>query len=449
MRQTLFYIQDQVRDIPVFGVGLLLVFWVVFSIGLIVWLARRQGMTADTLGYLPVIIIVAIVILFVLPGIVEPGRGLPIRSYGVMTMLGIVAAVCLLAKRGAKVGIATEIIYSSSVWFCVAGFVGARLFHVIEYWDSSYRHTHTDGSIDFVATLMAIINVPQGGLVVYGAFVGSTLAFFWLVRRYKLPALVFADLIAPSLMLGLAIGRLGCLLNGCCFGGTCALPWAVTFPQSSPPYQRQMDTGLVMGIQVASETRQQDSSGTEAKRNRTSPAGRARPIIRWLNPTLKKEGLAQGDEIIRIAGIEHPSPEQVWHALSSAGVHGSLVSIETGRGQEALLSPLAAPTRSLPVHPTQIYSSISAFVLCLFLLAYYPFRRRDGVVFGLLATIYPVIRILLETIRTDESPQFGTGLSISQLVSLTLLVLIVLYWIWVLRQPPGSLWKSPEKSSVC
>ncbi|HJN65293.1 MAG TPA: prolipoprotein diacylglyceryl transferase family protein, partial [Pirellulales bacterium] len=77
-----------------------------------------------------------------------------------------------------------------------------------------------------------------------------------------------------------------------------------------------------------------------------------------------------------------------------------------------------------------------------------PFRRRDGVVFGLLITIYPVIRILLETIRTDEAPQFGTGLSISQLVSLTLLGLVVLYWIWVLRQPPGSLWKSSEKSPV-
>ncbi len=405
-------------------------------------------MTADTLGYLPVITIVAIVIIFVLPGIVESGRGLPIRSYGVMTMLGIIAGVYLLAKRAVKAGIATEIIYSSSVWFCVAGFVGARLFHVIEYWDSSYRHTSADGSIDVLATGMAMINVPQGGLVVYGAFVCSALAFFWLIRRYKLPALAFADLIAPSLMLGLAIGRLGCLLNGCCFGGSCALPWSVTFPQSSPPYQRQMEAGLGMGLQVASKARPQDFSKTESKQNRTSPDHHARPIIRWLSPRLQKEGLAPGDEIIRIADINHPSPEQVWRALLSASAHGGLVSIETNHGQEALLSPLPAPPRSLPVHPTQIYSSISAFALCLFLLAYHPFRRRDGVVFGLLVTIYPVIRILLEIIRTDEAPQFGTGLSISQLVSLILLGLVVLYWIWVLRQPRGSLWKSPDKHPV-
>ena len=61
MRQTLFYIQDQVADIPVFGVGLFLVIWSVLSIGLIGWLVRRQGFNADTLGYLPIIALVAVV----------------------------------------------------------------------------------------------------------------------------------------------------------------------------------------------------------------------------------------------------------------------------------------------------------------------------------------------------------------------------------------------------
>ena len=107
-----------------------------------------------------------------------------------------------------------------------------------------------------------------------------------------------------------------------------------------------------------------------------------------------------------------------------------------------MLSAAAARARSLPVHPTQIYSSISALLLCLFLLAYHPFRRRDGVVFGLLITIYPIIRILLEVIRTDEAPQLGTGLSISQLISILLLTAVVIYWSYVLRKPPGSLWKA-------
>ena len=80
------------------------------------------------------------------------------------------------------------------------------------------------------------------------------------------------------------------------------------------------------------------------------------------------------------------------------------------------------------------------------LLAYTPFRSRDGEVFGLMVTIYPVIRILLEMIRIDEIVQFGTGLSISQLISLLILIGVSIYWLTVLRQPPGTLRLSPDVS---
>ncbi len=67
------------------------------------------------------------------------------------------------------------------------------------------------------------------------------------------------------------------------------------------------------------------------------------------------------------------------------------------------------PSRSQPVYPAQILSSINAALICLFLWAYYPLRRRDGEVFALLITIYPVIRILDEMIRTDESSVLSTN----------------------------------------
>ena len=441
MRQTLFYIPDQVNEIPIFGVGLLLVLWIAFSIGLLAWLLRRQGMNADTLGYIPVVVLVACVVLFVLPTLVQAGRGLPIRSYGVMTMLGIVAGVYLLTRRAAAAGIASSIVYSCAVWLCIAGFVGARLFHVFEYWDSSYRHTTPSGSMDFSGTLMAIINVPQGGLVVYGSFVGSMFAFVWLVRRYRLPPLAFADLIAPSLMLGLAIGRLGCLFNGCCFGGTCDLPWALTFPEKSPPYQRQIERGLMLGLQIVAQPQANRRTEVVLEEKGSAASKGSQPVLGWVSPILAKQGIGPGDEIVRIGDLEHPSTAQVLQIFSTAD-RGGLVSIQTDKGQEVMLSAVAARARSLPVHPTQIYSSVSALLLCLFLLAYHPFRRRDGVVFGLLITIYPIIRILLEVIRTDEAPQLGTGLSISQLISILLLTAVVIYWSYVLWQPPGSLWKA-------
>lgn len=446
MRQTLFYIQDQVADIPVFGVGLLLVLWTLLSIGLIVWLARRQGFSPDTLGYFPVILLVAATVVFVLPGLVEPDLGLPIRSYGVMTMLAIVAAVFLAAQRAAAAGIAKETVYSFAVWFCIAGFVGARVFHVVEYWETGYRHETPDGSFDLGATLAAIVNVPQGGLVVYGALVGSMLAFIWLVRRYRLPALAFADLAAPSMMLGLAIGRLGCLLNGCCFGSICELPWAVTFPENSPPYNRQIERGLAMGVQVEAAAVSDSHQEAESQKISQPATLRNRPVVSWVSPELAKQGLAPGNEIVRIGKIKDPSAEQVWRIFSAASSSGGLVSIGTTEGQEAMLSVIPGPARCLPIHPTQIYSSISALLLCLFLLSYHPFRHRDGEVFGLLITIYPLIRILLEIIRTDEAPQFGTGLSISQLVSVLILVGAGIYWIYLFRQPSGVLHSPATKS---
>jgi hypothetical protein len=95
-------------------------------------------------------------------------------------------------------------------------------------------------------------------------------------------------------------------------------------------------------------------------------------------------------------------------------------------------------TRSAPVHPTQLYSAINAALLCLLLLAYEPFRRRDGELIALELTIYPVTRYLLEAIRTDESAVFGTGLSISQNVSIGILAAAGLLWWYVLTRPPGT-----------
>ncbi len=99
------------------------------------------------------------------------------------------------------------------------------------------------------------------------------------------------------------------------------------------------------------------------------------------------------------------------------------------------------PQRSLPVHPTQIYSSINAALLCLLTLAYYPFRRHDGEVIALLLTLYAITRFILEMIRTDEGNFYATGLTISQNVSLLLLPAVAALWIYILwKQPTRTVW---------
>ena len=95
------------------------------------------------------------------------------------------------------------------------------------------------------------------------------------------------------------------------------------------------------------------------------------------------------------------------------------------------------PSISEPVHPTQLYSSANAFLLCLFLLAYAPYRRRDGEILAWFLTLYPITRFLLETIRTDEPPTF-TGLTTAGNVSVILLSCALALWIYILRKPRGT-----------
>ena len=95
--------------------------------------------------------------------------------------------------------------------------------------------------------------------------------------------------------------------------------------------------------------------------------------------------------------------------------------------------PWIVPCRGAPVHPTQLYSTIDALILCLLLLCYDRFRRRDGVLTALMLTIYPITRFLIERIRTDEAAIWGTGLHISQNISLGILAVAICLWIHVLR----------------
>src|SRR5207244_6621943 len=89
----------------------------------------------------------------------------------------------------------------------------------------------------------------QGGLVFYGSLIGGTigllLAYIFVFRKYNLSWFKIADIIAPSLAIGLAIGRIGCLLNGCCYGEVaCPGCAAVSFPLSAPSYAQLLGRGL-------------------------------------------------------------------------------------------------------------------------------------------------------------------------------------------------------------
>ena len=418
MLQTLYTIPVEIAGWPVFGFGLLLAVWAVASVGLLTWLAWRQGFNADTWGYVPILMLIGAIIAWVLPELCNE-RGLPIRGYGVMMLLAVASAAALAVWRGKRVGIEPELVYSLVFWMLAPGIIGARAFYVIEYWPE-YVRTLTEPGGGLGAFLGRVINVAQGGLVVYGALLGGLTGLLLFVRKHRLPLLAVCDLIAPSMMLGLAIGRIGCLLNGCCFGGECDRAWAVTFPPNAPPYLAQVERGRMFGMTLGDDPR---SAPRVLGVNPGSPADRA--------------GLKAGDSLQQINGSKISTTVQAHWALADAFFARNPLLIRVEGRPEIEVPAVEPPPRSLPVHPTQLYSSINALLTCLLLLAISPLRRRDGELLALLLSIYPITRFILEIIRTDESAVFGTGLSISQNVSLLLLLCAVGLWFYILRQPRG------------
>ncbi len=426
VQSILFHIPNYVpgTQIPVFGLGLLLAVWAVLGIGLVGWLARHQGFNADTRGHLPLLAAIGLIVWFMLPRMTNQ-IGLPIPGYGVMLMFGFGGGVALAWYRAQRMGLDPEVILNLAFWMFVGGIVGARLFFIIQYWDT-YRIGPHGKPLPWSETLGELVNVTQGGLVIYGSVMGVAVVLLFYFRKYRLPALAISDLIAPSAMLGLALGRIGCLLNGCCFGGQCEHAWAVTFPWGSPPHKSQATQGeiYVHGLKLAGDT----ALGWGVVIDQvlaSSPAESA--------------GLQSGMRITQIGGIPVTTLQGAYAALLRVANEGQQLHLATASAGAVGWTLHAPPPRSKPVHPTQIYSAINAALLCLLLLAYYPLRRRDGEVFALLITLYPITRFLLEIVRMDEPGRFGTMLSISQWVSLVMLGLAITLWVVLIRyRPRGS-----------
>jgi len=350
--------------------------------------------------------------------------GVPIRGYGVMVLAGSVAGIALAVHRAQQAGVAAEEILGLAVAMFLCGVVGARLFYVVEYWNERIRHD------DWLATLKAAASFTEGGLVIYGALIGGMIAFAAYVRRRRLPGLAMADIIAPGMVVGLAFGRIGCLLNGCCYGGEADVPWAVTFPRESapgtisPPYSDQAATGRFYGFHIAASS----GKGAPAVVDRVDPSSPA-----------QRAGLRVGDVVHGINNHSIKSVEAARMLIFDALSSGSELAIDASSGGVRTIPAVDPPPRSRPVHPTQIYSAITAALLAWVLWSYYPFRRRDGEVTALMFTLYPIARFLLEMIRVDEPAVFGTGLSISQNISVLLLAAAAGMWFWLLRQPAGKL----------
>ena len=146
--------------------------------------------------------------------------GYSVHWYGVMVALGFLAGLWTASRRALLVGIDGEKIYDLGPWLIIGTLVGARALYVITFWNSQFAGK----------PFLDVFKIWEGGLVFYGGLIGATISGILGVRIKKLPLWKVADIIAPSIALGHAFGRIGCLMNGCCYGRACAAPWAIHFP---------------------------------------------------------------------------------------------------------------------------------------------------------------------------------------------------------------------------
>jgi phosphatidylglycerol:prolipoprotein diacylglycerol transferase len=309
-------------------------------------------------------------ILFRLPDFLpRPLAGAPIFAYGVMLVIAFFASMELAKVLARRSGLNPELFANAALIALVAGVIGARLSHVLE---NIADYTRSD--LSFGQNLWNAINLRSGGLTYYGGFILAFAAVVAYGFHKRVPIRRGMDIIAPCLMIGLGFGRIGCYLNGCCYGAQTNVGWAVQFPYHSDAYMEQAQDGL---IRIPPDL--------------IGPNGQARSV----------------EEIEADLTL---GPEQREHLLAEA-----------------------SSQHALAVHPAELYSTLTAWLIAALLIAYFTLPHAPGRVFAMMLMLESASRLLLEMVRAEPVfTPFGRhifgSMSYSMVLSIPLLALGIVLW---------------------
>jgi phosphatidylglycerol:prolipoprotein diacylglycerol transferase len=282
---------------------------------------------------------------------------LTVKSYGLMMVIGFLLAVSLIRHLSRNITPDPQLITNAALYSLIGGVVGARLFYVVHYWEH------------FKENWPSVFAIWQGGLELYGGVILAVTIIFFYLWYHKLPIRRYLDILAIGLMLALVFGRIGCFLNGCCFGRPTELLCAVRFPYDSFAYRSQVDADL----------------------------GRNRP----------EQQLELPDEF-----FGYYNDEGHWVQDLRPKKYLATEQKEKLKKNDKY--------RSLPVHPTQLYSSAAGGLLALIL---YLFWRRSqnaassnnrstlltkpGQIFSLMFILYGITRFFMEFLRDDNPLEYA------------------------------------------
>jgi phosphatidylglycerol:prolipoprotein diacylglycerol transferase len=163
---------------------------------------------------------------------------IPVYGFGLMLVIAFLACVKAAQWIAVRVGMNPDHFVDAVLIALITGLIGARLCHVLEN-----LHEYTRPDLTLAQNLRNIINTREGGLTFYGGFLFAIpcTIVYGLFRKANI--LRGMDVAAIVIMIGLGFGRIGCFLNGCCYGAPCNLPWGVRFPYYSNAWIEQYSAG--------------------------------------------------------------------------------------------------------------------------------------------------------------------------------------------------------------
>jgi prolipoprotein diacylglyceryltransferase len=385
--------------------------------------------------------------------------GIPIHGFGVMLFVTFIVCVWFLARWAARTGtnLPRERVQDLVIVGFVGGLVGARITFMIQY-DRPFSE---------------FFRIWEGGIVLYGGIISGMLAFLafyhLVLKRAGVSFWKLADACGPTLALGIALGRIGCFLNGCCYGHVAPADCpSAAFPLLTSPAQEvvvkregyQTPTGFTVkpGPDELQSVVDRVEPGSAAARADLQTGDRiigvnGRPngavlvvltdkpeLLKWATETAREQGATaspdpdNGDRGIKIVTSDPAAGAALRKLLKTRLVFLGAVyvndaftdlirswprgdqslTLEVDRdGQKLTIGPFTP--RTIGLHPTQVYETISMLLLMVLLLAFYPFRRHDGQVITLFLVGYAVHRFLNEALRNDTEivgiPQLHMTLS--------------------------------------
>ncbi len=264
-----------------------------------------------------------------------------IYSYGFMVALAFIVGIYIAANRAKKLGENYQNIYDLCLYLMFASIIGARLTYVLTNWEY-YRNNPVE-----------IVMVNKGGLVFYGGLILAGIVSILFLKIKKLNVWKYFDILSPSIAIGHALGRVGCFLNGCCYG--------------------KLAKNSVVGVKFPK-------------------------VVDSLN-----NATSFGNIIGSPPFLDH--------------LHNGLITENS--------------VCSLPVYPTQIFSSLMNFSIFLFLIFLFKKRRFNGQIWCAHTMLYAVGRFSIEFLRGDNPLIPPLNLTLSQHIAIFLFLLGLFMYIYL------------------